>query len=63
MLAYSMSTKNITDLDIQALVDGQVDEQASIRLMEAITGDPALYKRYQTYRKQNKLLKLWWKDN
>lgn len=58
-----MDSRNVTDLDIQALVDGQVDEKASIRLMEAITGNPDLYKRYRQYQKQKKLLKLWWKDN
>ena len=58
-----MSSKHITDLDIQALVDGQVDEDASVRLMEIITGDPTLYKRYEAYRHQKKLLKLWWKDH
>ncbi len=58
-----MSTRDITDLDIQALVDGHVDEVTSVRLLEAITNDPNLYGRYQVYQKQKKLLKLWWKDN
>jgi hypothetical protein len=58
-----MGTKNITDLDIQALVDGNVDEKTSIFLLDAITHDPGLYNRYLVYQKQKNLLKAWWKDN
>ena len=58
-----MGTKNITDMDIQALVDGHVDEKTSVRLLDAITHDPALYNRYLVYQKQKNLLKAWWKDN
>lgn len=58
-----MNTKYITDLDIQALVDGNVDEKTSLLLLEAVSGDPDLYNRYLVYQKQKKLLKLWWKDN
>jgi hypothetical protein len=58
-----MGTKNITDMDIQALVDGNVDEKTSIFLLEAITHDPSLYNRYLVYQKQKNLLKAWWKDN
>lgn len=58
-----MITKHITDLDIQALVDGEVDEKTSLLLLEAVTNDPALYNRYLLYQKQKKLLKAWWKDN
>jgi anti-sigma factor RsiW len=58
-----MNSKHITDLDIQALVDGNVDEHASMMLLEAVTNDPALYNRYLVYQKQKKLLKSWWKDN
>lgn len=58
-----MNSRHITDLDIQALVDGQVDERTSLMLLEAVTNDPALYNRYRTYQKQKSLLKAWWKDN
>ena len=58
-----MNSKHITDLDIQALVDGEVDEKTSMKLLEAVTNDPALYNRYMLYQKQKKLLKSWWKDN
>lgn len=58
-----MTTKNITDYDIQALVDSQVDDEASVPILEAVTGDPNLYNRYRLYLKQKKLLKSWWKDH
>ena len=58
-----MHSKHITDLDIQALVDGNVDERTSMMLLEAVTNDPTLYNRYLVYQKQKKLLKSWWKDN
>ena len=58
-----MAAKNITDLDIQALVDGSIDEKTSVYMLEAITNDSALYNRYLIYQKQKKLLKAWWKDN
>lgn len=56
-------TYKITDFDIQALVDGEVDDIGKVRLMDAITRDPALYNRYVTFQKQKALLKSWWKDN
>lgn len=55
--------RNITDMDIQALVDGDVDDRTSVFLLEAVTSDPMLYNRYLLYQKQKKLLKSWWKDN
>lgn len=63
-MGYSiMNSKRITDLDIQALVDGEVDEKTSVALLQAVTNDPNLYNRYMLYQKQKKLLKSWWKDN
>ncbi len=58
-----MNSKSISDLDIQALVDGNIDEKTSLLLLEAVAADPDLYNRYVVYQKQKKLLKLWWKDN
>jgi len=58
-----MNTKNITDYDLQALVDGEVDDCTLANLMDAIIRDPALRARYLTYKAQKSLLKSWWKDN
>ncbi len=58
-----MNSKNITDYDIQALIDGQVDDKTSACLLEEVTKDPNLFNRYRLYLKQKKLLKSWWKDH
>lgn len=58
-----MSSHNITDLDIQALVDGEKEDAEAARLLEALQNDPQLYHRYILYKKQKALLKSWWKDN
>lgn len=60
---WSMNTKNITDFDLQALVDGELDDNKCVALFDAVTRDPALYNRYLLYKKQKNLLKNWWKDN
>jgi hypothetical protein len=54
---------NITDYDIQALVDGEIDDCKSIGIMEALMRDPNMYNRYLLYKKQKSLLKSWWKEN
>ena len=58
-----MNSKHISDYEIQALVDGEVDDRTMIALMEAVTADPLLHNRYLLYKKQKNLLKFWWKDN
>ncbi len=58
-----MSTNHITDYDIQALVDGEVEDPELARLMDLVSNDPALYNRYMAYKRQKSLLKSWWKDN
>lgn len=55
--------QKINDLEIQALVDGELEDPRSVELMDALTQDPALYNRYLLYKKQKSLLKSWWKDN
>ena len=62
-VCMKMDNKTITDLDILALVDGEVDDKAAVSLMDALNRDPALYNRYLLYKKQKTLLKSWWKDN
>jgi len=53
----------ITDMDIQALIDGELDHERKIFVMNAIDRSPDLQKRYSLYVHQKNLLKLWWKDN
>lgn len=58
-----MKTTPITDYDLQALVDGELDDKVNVALFEAVVRDPALYNRYILYKRQKDLLKSWWKDN
>ena len=58
-----MNSEKITDMDLQALVDGQLEEDRARRVRDALKTDPALQNRYMLYQKQKNLLKNWWKDN
>lgn len=62
-LAIMDKTPIVTDLDIQALIDGALDRLSSVGVLQAIEKDPLLYNRYLLYKRQKDLLKLWWKDN
>ncbi|MFA5593418.1 MAG: hypothetical protein WC989_08925 [Micavibrio sp.] len=53
----------VTDYDIQALLDGEMDAELGRKLLEELERDPALYNRYLAYQRQKSLLKSWWKDN
>lgn len=63
VLENVMNTSHITDFDIQALVDGEVDDEELARLMDVVNSNPTLYNRYMAYKRQKSLLKSWWKDN
>lgn len=58
-----MNREKITDMDIQALVDGELDEGQRDRILKILHLYPDLYKRYILYKEQKSLLKAWWKDN
>jgi anti-sigma factor RsiW len=58
-----MERETITDLEIQALVDGELDQARQKQVMDALDRRPDLYKRYLQYKKQKSLLRAWWKDN
>ncbi|HPF47008.1 MAG TPA: hypothetical protein PK690_09085 [Emcibacteraceae bacterium] len=51
------------DQDIQALIDGELDEQELNRIRSQIKNDPESQKTYQKWLKQKDLLQLWWKDH
>ena len=53
----------ITDLDIQALVDGELPPDVKSRYLEIINHSPDLFRRYNMYMQQKTLLKIWYKDN
>lgn len=63
MNTKNINIKRISDLEIQALVDGEVDDRTALALLDALQRDPTLHNRYLLYKKQKSLLKSWWKDN
>ena len=51
---------NITDLDIQALIDNELSWEEEKKVREAIKYNSTFLKRYQTLLKQKKTLLTWW---
>jgi anti-sigma factor RsiW len=62
-VVMDISDRKVTDYDIQALIDGELDEEQKKQVLEALTSDQALFSRYLVYKRQKGLLKSWWKDN
>ncbi len=58
-----MTLDDFTDLELQALLDGELDEAHERRLLKALENNQDLRRRYTTYARQRDLLKNWWKDN
>lgn len=54
------TVKNITDLDIQALIDNELDWEEEKKVREAIKYNSHFLKRYQTLIKQKQTLISWW---
>lgn len=52
---------NITDYDIQALVDNELDWEEEKRVREAIKYNSQFMKRYNTLKNQKTLIQNWWK--
>ena len=52
----------ITDLDLQALVDGEFDMETHERLMETVKKHPELLLRVEALHAQKFMLKEWWRS-
>ena len=52
----------ITDLDLQALVDGEFDMETHDRLMETVKKHPQLLLRVEALYTQKLMLKDWWRS-
>lgn len=52
--------QNISDFDVQALIDNELSPQRRIQVLEMLNGSNELKKRYQVLLEQRELLKLWW---
>ncbi len=53
--------KNISDFDIQALIDNELDWEEEKRVKLAINRDAQFIERYESLKNQKKLLQDWWK--
>ena len=52
---------NITDFDIQALVDNELEWEQAKYVLAHIDQHPTAQRRYEELVRQKKLLKDWWK--
>lgn len=52
----------IDDYDIQALVDGELDDKKAKQLVKEMERNPSIKKRYDELCEQRQRLKRWWKS-
>lgn len=57
-----MNTNTITDYDIQALIDNELDHERVKKIMNYISNNKKAYQRYDELFKQKQLLKSWWQS-
>lgn len=55
-----IETENISDDDIQALVDGEICPSRERDIRTAVIKSPKLLKRYEELTRQKILLQRWW---
>lgn len=53
---------HITDTDIQALIDNELDHESEQRVRTCLNQNRKAKERYETLKQQKELLKLWWKQ-
>jgi hypothetical protein len=56
----SAQHEGISDLDIQALVDGELDKEEERRLLSEIIRAPELLNRLEELMRQKKQIRNWW---
>jgi hypothetical protein len=52
--------EGISDLDIQALVDGELDKEEERRLLSEIIRAPELLNRLEELMRQKRQIRNWW---
>ena len=55
-----MERRFISDLDIQALIDQELDHERADQVRAVIQSDPQLKRRYEIFCAQKRLLQDWW---
>jgi anti-sigma factor RsiW len=58
-----MDINDITDYDIQALVDNELDPKDAARVRTFIERNPEALKRYKALIHQKEVLSMWWKQS
>lgn len=58
-----MGEVRITDQDIEALVDNQLDKADAARVTYALLQNPRLHRKYSQLLTQKRLLQLWWQHD
>lgn len=53
---------HITDMDIQALIDNELDHDSEKRVRSCLQNNSKAKERYETLKHQKELLKLWWRQ-
>ena len=51
---------HITDADIQALIDNELDRENEKRVRSCLEKNRKAQERYETLKHQKDLIKLWW---
>ena len=51
----------VTDLELQALVDGELDDARAAQVMRIVMSDPELFQRYGELVRQRQQLQRWWR--
>lgn len=57
-----MDNHTVTDFDIQALVDNELNWEQEKRVRSCIEADPKAKARFELLRQQKNLLQEWWKS-
>ena len=57
-----MQDFNVTDFDIQALIDNELDYETEKTVMSYLDKDVKAKERYDTLKRQKKLLQEWWRN-
>lgn len=51
---------HVSEFDIQAIIDGEVDGETRVRMLKKICQHPELRERFETLFFQKQMLKEWW---
>lgn len=57
-----IDTERITELDVEALIDSQLDWEKEKRVLRELERNPGLRAYHEEMVKQKKLLVAWWRN-